>query len=326
MRTINNQGSVRGKVQRSAGSCGPQQQLRLLGNQVHGALRLRNRWQQWHDGMHVCIHTRQIKSTEPYTSIQKVPELYARGLITYYRRWLHIPLHCLDFSHSPLKPVTSIEIPKKKIIFPPKFRCVRDKSFHKQYEQVGKTDLSQLVTTFSVKWKGKKKSGAFFLCVFRVNAACQRGDLLPPQREDNLLTNMKTLMSNKANARLFYTTNDSSFPLENTVIDKWSETQTNPWIWQNVIHAMKLLLPVHLCDELEDVTKTEERVFVGVSGCQVQTRGFLCQVLLNRQKNPPVEKCQQKGNIKATFIRAQRHRAGRKQLKWAYYVHPMLVK
>lgn len=29
----------------------------------------------------------------------------------------------------------------------------------------------------------EKKLGSFFLCVFRVNAACQRGDLLRPQRK-----------------------------------------------------------------------------------------------------------------------------------------------
>lgn len=64
---------------------------------------------------------------------------------------------------------------------------------------------------------------------------------------------------------------------------------------------MRLLLPVHLCDRLGGVTKTEEKVFIGVSGCQVQKTRFLCQVLLNRQKNSPSRKVsterQNKGHI-----------------------------
>lgn len=173
----------------------------------------------------------------------------------------------------------------------------------------------------------KKVRGFLPVCIQSKCSMSKRGFITTPEKRQPSHKHENVYVRHRQHnlAMLFCTTNYSSFLLRNASRDRWAEPKTKPCISQNVIHPMSLPLPVHLCDEFGEVTKTGKRVFIGVSGCQVQKRRILCQVLLNRQKIPRI-KCQQKGNRKATFINAQKHRAGRKQLKWAYYVHPMLMK
>lgn len=59
--------------------------------------------------------------------------------------------------------------------------CARE-SFHKQYEQVGKTDLSQLVTTFGVKWKGKQVRGFLPVHIHSKCSKSKRGFITTPEK------------------------------------------------------------------------------------------------------------------------------------------------
>lgn len=173
--------------------------------------------------------------------------------------------------------------------------------------------------------ESKKKSEAFFLCVFRVNAACQRGDLLPPWRKDNLLPNTKTPMSDKDSVicPCFFV------PLI-TLLFLWETTQetddqkrkqshVSDKMWFTLWGCCFLSISVMSLEKWQRPKSLHRSFWLPSAKETISLPSIIKQT-------SPVEKCQQKGNIKATFISTQRHRAGRKQLKWAYYVHPMLMK
>lgn len=151
--------------------------------------------------------------------------------------------------------------------------------------------------------RGGGVRGFLPVCIQSKCSMSKKGFITTPKKRDpshkHEIPNVQ--QGQNGQAMLFCTTNYFTLPLRDATKDRRSKTKTKPCISQNVIHPMKLLLPVHLSDELGEVTKTEERVFVGVSGCQVQNRRILCQVLLNRQKKSPSKKVsterQHKGHI-----------------------------
>lgn len=100
--------------------------------------------------------------------------------------------------------------------------CARQ-SFHKQYEQVGKTDLSQLVTTFCVKWKGEKKVRGFLpVCIQSKCSMSKRGFIIiPVKRQPSHKHENTDVQQGQHNlAMLFCTTNYSSLPLRNATGDR----------------------------------------------------------------------------------------------------------
>lgn len=122
-----------------------------------------------------------------------------------------------------------------------------------------------LLQHFVLNGKEKKKVRGFLpACIQSKCSMSKKGFITTPEKREPSHKHENPNVQQVQNelAMFFCRTNYSSFPLRDATKDSRSETKTKPCISQNMIHPMKLLLPVHLSDELGEVTKTEERVFL----------------------------------------------------------------
>lgn len=193
-----------------------------------------------------------------------------------------------------------------------------------QWGQSSNNDLPQLVASIGANWREREKTGSFFLCVLRVNAACQKGDLLRPQRK--------------------------TFP-------RWWKHDWATWVAQpnfcstvTVITLGALWHPTSVKKTREKETRKKDAVWAQ-KGCDLGdpsslsiTHSQCCEWLQRppdwdfdvakskrhialpsigkrtRKSHPHVEKYQQNGSIKATFKGAQSQRPDGIWLNGVYYV------
>lgn len=183
--------------------------------------------------------------------------------------------------------------------------------FKNQWGRTSNNDLPRLVTSIGAKQRERKNNlGSFFLCVFRVNAACQKGDLLRPQRktfsrwwkhdwatwvaQPNFCSTVTVITL----GALWHPTLVKKTPGK----EKSHKYQQKTHFEAKGMRPGRAELPVHHSEVLWMATKAPRVRLCGIWTLPRANATSPCQVLGRRQENPPTRweistKLEHKGHI-----------------------------